>query len=217
MKKVSCDIIKDILPLYIDDVVSDDTKNMVEEHLQSCEECRKEVLLLGKDIVVPIAVEAQRAEVKVLKRLKKHYKNKKIITVVLSVILAIGILNGIYAALVLPENVIPYDASKIKIEELGDKIYASYYGNDFDGSVGLNPTLMEVDGEKKNVAIFYFYESPWSKLTARFKKEQEKNMEFIGNRDEIDEVYYGKFDSKHLMDFEKLSDLMEETELVWKK
>lgn len=34
MKEISCDIIKDILPLYVDDVVSDDTKKMVEEHLE---------------------------------------------------------------------------------------------------------------------------------------------------------------------------------------
>ncbi len=33
MKKISCNIIKDVLPLYLDDVVSEDTKNMVEEHL----------------------------------------------------------------------------------------------------------------------------------------------------------------------------------------
>ena len=31
MKKISCNIIRDILPLYLDDVVSDETKEMVEE------------------------------------------------------------------------------------------------------------------------------------------------------------------------------------------
>lgn len=31
MKKISCDIIKDVLPLYLDGVVSNDTKEMVEE------------------------------------------------------------------------------------------------------------------------------------------------------------------------------------------
>lgn len=217
MKKVRRNIIKDILPLYVDDVVSADTKNMVEEHLKSCEECRKEAVLLRKDIVLPVAVETQRAEVKVLKSLKKQYNNKRIITAVISVLLVIGILSGIYTVLVFPENIIPYDTSKIKIEELDGKIYASYSGSDLDGSVGLNPTLMEVDGEEKNVAMFYFYESPWSNLTAGFQKEQEKHMYFIGNMDEIEEVYYGEFDNKRLVEFEKLSDLMEEPELVWKK
>ena len=37
--KVSCDIIRDILPLYAEDMVSEDTKGMVEEHLCECPDC----------------------------------------------------------------------------------------------------------------------------------------------------------------------------------
>ena len=41
MSKINCNIIQDILPLYVDDVVSEDTKNIVEEHLTGCDECKK--------------------------------------------------------------------------------------------------------------------------------------------------------------------------------
>ena len=41
MSKISCHIIQDILPLYVDGIVSEDTKEMVEEHLRECESCRK--------------------------------------------------------------------------------------------------------------------------------------------------------------------------------
>ena len=41
MEKINCNVIQDILPLYIDDVVSDDTKELVEEHLQNCEICHQ--------------------------------------------------------------------------------------------------------------------------------------------------------------------------------
>ena len=34
-----CNIIRDILPLYAEDMVSDDTVSFVEEHLQTCAEC----------------------------------------------------------------------------------------------------------------------------------------------------------------------------------
>jgi anti-sigma factor RsiW len=40
---VSCDIIKDLLPLYIDDVCSDDSKAAVEEHLAACDNCKAEL------------------------------------------------------------------------------------------------------------------------------------------------------------------------------
>ncbi|MBR8643903.1 zf-HC2 domain-containing protein [[Brevibacterium] frigoritolerans] len=42
MGKVSCEIIKDMLPLYYDSVCSDDSKRMVEEHLSECNNCKVE-------------------------------------------------------------------------------------------------------------------------------------------------------------------------------
>ena len=42
MKK-ECNIIKDILPLYVEDMVSADTSAFVEEHLEKCAECRAEL------------------------------------------------------------------------------------------------------------------------------------------------------------------------------
>ena len=42
MKKINCNIIRDILPLYLDDVVCDDTKELVEDHLNVCDSCRME-------------------------------------------------------------------------------------------------------------------------------------------------------------------------------
>lgn len=38
--RMNCNIIKDLLPSYIDEVCSEDTIKMVEEHLQHCEECK---------------------------------------------------------------------------------------------------------------------------------------------------------------------------------
>ncbi len=40
MDNVNCNIINDLLPLYIDDVVSDESRLMVEKHLETCPECR---------------------------------------------------------------------------------------------------------------------------------------------------------------------------------
>ncbi len=37
--KNSCDVIRDLLPLYADDACSEDSRRMVEEHLAECPEC----------------------------------------------------------------------------------------------------------------------------------------------------------------------------------
>ena len=38
--KIHCNIAKDLMPLYIDDVLSEESKAAVEEHLTGCEDCR---------------------------------------------------------------------------------------------------------------------------------------------------------------------------------
>ena len=38
---MKCEIIRDLMPLYLDDICSAETKKTVEEHLADCEECRK--------------------------------------------------------------------------------------------------------------------------------------------------------------------------------
>lgn len=42
MKK-NCNIIKDLLPLYVDNACSNDTKLLVESHLKECDSCQKEL------------------------------------------------------------------------------------------------------------------------------------------------------------------------------
>ena len=40
--KISCDIVADLAPLVLDGVASEDTVDLVTEHLKSCEKCRRE-------------------------------------------------------------------------------------------------------------------------------------------------------------------------------
>lgn len=39
--KYTCEMIQDLLPLYLDDVASSSSRQAVEEHLKECEDCRK--------------------------------------------------------------------------------------------------------------------------------------------------------------------------------
>ena len=50
--KISCDIIKDLLPLYYDGVCSADSKAIIEAHLAQCADCRAELAEMGKELPV---------------------------------------------------------------------------------------------------------------------------------------------------------------------
>lgn len=41
--KVTCDVIKDLLPLYQDDVCSEDSRELIDEHIIMCEDCRTDL------------------------------------------------------------------------------------------------------------------------------------------------------------------------------
>ncbi len=60
--KYNCDIIRDLLPLYIDDVASVSSRQMVEEHLQECPDCRKMLSRLKND-ETENAITAEKEEV----------------------------------------------------------------------------------------------------------------------------------------------------------
>ncbi len=48
--KLSCEIIQDLLPLYCDGVCSEESKRKIEEHLQDCDKCRKDMRLMKNDV-----------------------------------------------------------------------------------------------------------------------------------------------------------------------
>ena len=54
--KITCNIIEDLLPLYIDDMVSEDSRQLVEEHLKECTTCQKMMEEMKKEIKIIIGV-----------------------------------------------------------------------------------------------------------------------------------------------------------------
>ena len=41
MNKLPCEVVRDLLPLYADDLVSETTGEMIKEHISGCDDCRK--------------------------------------------------------------------------------------------------------------------------------------------------------------------------------
>ena len=72
--KINCNIIRDILPLYVDGVVSADTSALVEEHLTECEDCRQEAERMKAHMNLPDSGEVEAAEAKVIKDFGKAFR-----------------------------------------------------------------------------------------------------------------------------------------------
>ena len=74
--KISCDIIRDLLPLYAEDMVSEDSKHLVDDHLCGCDACVKELMTLKKPQKVPV-----ETDVTSLKRVEETIRRRKTLTV----------------------------------------------------------------------------------------------------------------------------------------
>ncbi len=78
--KLSCEIIKDLLPLYHDGVCSNDSKLAVEEHLSSCDNCKAELWAMDDAIIDNAEQNLNEAEaVKKLSRRWKRGMNKSLL------------------------------------------------------------------------------------------------------------------------------------------
>lgn len=88
--EISCEVIKDLLPLYQDGICSDESRKIVEEHLQSCDECRE--LLDNMNQKIDVSGNMDRyEEIADLKKLSKKWNRK----------MMLSMLKGAFSALII--------------------------------------------------------------------------------------------------------------------
>lgn len=92
MNNISCNIIRDILPLYADDVVSEDTKELVETHLDGCPDCQKMLDTMRTPMVIPPIPD----EAKTMRNFKKRWSLKKVAQGILATLLVIALCVGCF-------------------------------------------------------------------------------------------------------------------------
>lgn len=71
--KIPCNVIKDLLPLYTDDVCSDESRRVIAEHLLECDECRLELAAMQDELPVDI-YRQNLQDVQAVKNLSKKWK-----------------------------------------------------------------------------------------------------------------------------------------------
>lgn len=86
---ISCDIIRDLLPLYAEDLTSKASNELVDEHLCTCDECTKQLGILKKAQVIPVDV-----EVTSLKRVGDTIRRRRILAVMTVLLFAVTMITG---------------------------------------------------------------------------------------------------------------------------
>ena len=95
--KISCNIIRDLLPLYAEDLASDDTRAMVDEHLCDCEACQNVLNTMKKGTPVPLETTPES-----LNKVKKIIRRKRILSVMAALLTLITIACAVLTYLFTP-------------------------------------------------------------------------------------------------------------------
>ena len=210
MNKISCNIIGDLLPLYVDGAVSEDTKKLVEEHLAECEECKKAAEEMGKELVLPVHETVRAAETSFLQKMKKTWQKRRIRTAVISVAVTAGVILGSYMALTIPQWIIPYKPVDFSVA-VEDGMVCVYY----TGKGRINYSY-GYDGEDE--FFLYFTQSPWSSYVEPLLEDAEQEEPYryqIDSVDRIAKVYYGEFSKGLDVLYGKEAEMAAQTELIW--
>jgi len=95
--KISCNIIRDLLPLYAEDLASDDTRAMVEEHLCDCTECTDILESMKQKTPVPVETTPES-----LNKVKRIIRRKRILSVMAALLTLITIAFAVLTYLFTP-------------------------------------------------------------------------------------------------------------------
>ena len=94
--KYNCEIIKDLLPLYVDNICSNQSRKIVEEHLEECPKCQSYFQEIKKTIIIEDVDDKSQEMVNILKRLKNKIIKRNIIIAILNLLIIIFTLFGTY-------------------------------------------------------------------------------------------------------------------------
>ena len=88
---MNCNVIRDLLPLYAEDMVSPESKALVEDHLQGCKSCTKELEDLKNTPKLPLEVETGS-----LRRVGNAIQKRRTLTALAAAMTAIALIVTVY-------------------------------------------------------------------------------------------------------------------------
>ena len=176
IKDLPCEVVKDLLPLYHDGVVSSDTGIMIGAHLDHCEKCRTELdsICNGDKIEKGIIEYNKKPSISAFRNGVSAIKRKGTIRGVLITALAVAVLLSGFIFL-RANSVIKVPVDQLKIDDVirydlgtdgGEGMFFTYE-MDWDGGFSV---LYNVSKDPKEIDIAIRRTAFWKKKFARHQR-----------------------------------------------
>jgi hypothetical protein len=215
--KITCNIIRDLMPAYVDGTLSEDSRALVDEHLGECEECREYLA----ELQLPAAEKSAGTKEKAafLKAVRRKLLRRNVVIVIVTIVCLVGGVVGLSA----------YDCyhpSYMTAARAGLTVRSD------DGQIGLyskKPYGTANYYEKDGVLFVYCTNTVTNRVLSSFDSGKSSGM--MWSLDDIKAVYYVsesmadrmmKNDAdpaRYKLDLDGMSlgDLIGQSKLIWKK
>lgn len=123
MEKITCEVISDLLPLYCDGVCSQDSRRLVQEHLEDCPGCRELLRQMKEECLLPDGEERKKeAAVKELASVWKKTVKRYFMRGVLITLCACTLLGGGFWLLTrLWQIMVPVERMEFSVEAVTEQ------------------------------------------------------------------------------------------------
>lgn len=177
MSKVHCNVIQDMIPLYVENICSDETRQMVDAHVGECEGCREMLALAmnptGIENTLQTAflantdagADEEKSEVAIYHKIRKQVfrKTAKRIWMIAACVVCIFVVGTIIWTV--PFTKATYEQAKIEIVEKEKGVFVDTYIDALETQVegdilvvsGKISCEMKV-GAKKSLNMYRYYE-----------------------------------------------------------
>ncbi|MGN0448325.1 MAG: zf-HC2 domain-containing protein [Acutalibacteraceae bacterium] len=218
--KYPCEMIQDLLPLYLDGVCSEESKKAVSQHLKECTGCNKLYTAMcdgDKENIDTYNIDLERQKAASFQAVKKRMFRKQIFTAVISVVILIVIAFAVSGVL---KNTVEIAEDKNVSVSMVNGALVGRLKSSRESDITIKRITLPVNGQQKTYLFFCVANTKWDKLTTG----DEVFSEYIlcpddKNADEIDAVYYfvGEYDNIETMGEAELLKIIDNSALLWQK
>lgn len=179
--KITCDVVKDLLPLYQENMLSDDSRALVNEHIADCDACKKVLDYMKTETVL------MDTNVTPLLKIKTKLRRKKVITVLFSVMLSLAVAVLFVAYLTAPEYTSYRDAN-ISITEMNNGMVVAVFSDQVSGYDISKYQSDEYDGYVVHMTT---WDSVWNRI---FGRSRVNSVVLNPDGEAVTAVYYYQTD-----------------------
>ncbi len=221
--KMPCHVIRDLLPLYLDRVCSEESRELVETHLEHCPECKAYCDMMAEpewnvDVSASERAASESQKVDSFRAVKKRIFHRQILAAVFAVLIFVGVSASVIGVLKSIVRTVPYE-NNLSVSMVDGSLLGRLYGSEYT-NVKIRNVSVDQDGHPATYLFYQVSDTVWADLSTR----NDMMTEYVlcpaeKNAAEINRVYYytGDYTGLDSLSGAELQAVIQEAVLLWEK